>query len=515
MKKYILLLIFCAAFVFTGANAQKQPYNIIVLEEFMGTWCVDCPAASDSIAVLLKDYPQLEVISYHLSNGTDAPEVQFLYNMDSYMRNLYYGTIHSVPAAFINGNTALKNSLAVRRQLRDSIEKKLNDETPYAMTLEAKHFPLREAYRDSFEIKVKIERTAPDTASQRELRLQLSFTQSHFPFNWRGETEVNHANTFMYPDGNGTAVILDANGKAEFDFAFSVSRRVTKWPASKGRLVAFLQDKDHTILQADRADFSTGSLTVDALGLKTPDFWGTPIELDGSGTVRFYDNTFGENPSLLWNFEGGSPDTSSLQNPVVYYAEPGLYDVTLSSVSDDTTRRFTRGEFVRVLDTKPRIGITPNPARPNQPVKIEMLSLADSCDWLLSGSSTIMSSEKVVETTYPREGSFNINVTTYYKSPLTGILYTHDTTAMGAVVISMSAGNETFSDKSVRIVKNGDGFEVQTDRAVELVEVYASSGRRVLSTRQKHFNLTDQPSGIYMVSVKPVDGAPMIFKVLR
>lgn len=512
MKKHILLLIFCAAFVFTGANAQKQPYNIVVVEDFMGTWCNNCPAVTDTLAALEKEFPKMEVIAYHIAET--KPEVAFLFNMDTYMRDGYYGTIHTVPTTFVNGYK-MENSYSIHRQLRKVVEEKLNEQTPYAMTLEAKHFPLRESYRDSFEIKVKIERTAPDTASQRELRLQLSFTQSHFPYKWFNQTEVNHANAFMYPDGNGTAVTLDANGKAEFDFAFSVSRRVTKWPASKGRLVAFLQDKDHTILQADRADFSTGSLTVDALGLKAPDFWGTPIELDGSGTVRFYDNTFGENPSLLWNFEGGSPDTSSLQNPVVYYAEPGLYDVSLSSVSGDTTRRFTRGEFVRVLDTKPRIGITPNPALPNQPVKIEMLSLADSCDWLLSGSSTIMSSEKVVETTYPREGSFNITVTTYYKSPLTGILYTHDTTAMGAVVISMSANNETFSDKSVRIVKNGDGFEVQTDRAVELVEVYASSGRRVLSTRQKHFNLTDQPSGIYMVSVKPVDGAPMIFKVLR
>ncbi|MDE6630126.1 MAG: hypothetical protein K2K11_01725, partial [Bacteroidales bacterium] len=361
--------------------------------------------------------------------------------------------------------------------------------------------------------KVKVERTAPDPT--REIRLQLSFTQSHFPYKWYKETEVNHSNMFMYPNAHGTEVVLDNEGKAEFNFAFSVSRRVTKWPAKTGHLVAFLQDKDRSILQAARADFSTGELTFDTADIKTPDFWATPIELDGSGTVRFYDNTFGQTSSWKWDFEGGSPETSSVSNPVVYYAEPGNYEVSLTTVSEGTSRSFTRGEFVRVLDTKPRIGITPNPARPNQKVRIEVLSLADSCEWLMLGGSTIMSSEKVVETTYPREGSFNINLRTYYKSPISGITYTHDTSAVGAVVISSHADNEAFTDNSIQIVKNGNGFEVKTDRAIDYVEVYASSGRRVLSTRQKGFNLADQPSGVYIVSVKPVDGAAMIFKVLR
>lgn len=534
MKKYMLLFALGLALVATRpANAQKQPYNIIVVEEFTGTWCVDCPAATDTLAALLKDYPQIEVIGYHLQGASLQPPIQFLYNMDTWMRSGYYDTIRSIPTAFINGSTALKNSLAVRMQLRKAIEEKLNDQTFYTMTLEAKHFPLREAYRDSFEIKVKIARAAPDTV-ERQLRLQLAFTQDHFPFTWRSQTEVNHANTFMYPDGNGTAVTLDDEGKAEFSFAFSKSRISTKWPASNGHLVAFLQDtrvigrqqvaigrerdvKDNTILQAARADFSTGELSFGTEDIKTPDFWATPLELDGNGTVRFYDNTFGQTSSWNWEFEGIEPDTSSLRNPVVYYAEPGLYDVRLTTVSEDTSRSLLREGFVRVLDTKPRIGITPNPARPNQPIKLELLSLADSCEWLLmgSGSSSPFFTGKSVETTYPREGSFNINLKTYYKSPVSGISYTHDTTAIGAVVISMSADNETFSDNSIRIVKSGDSFEVQTDRAVEQVEVYAPSGRCVLATRQLRFSLTDQAAGMYIVSVKPADGTLMIFKVLR
>ena len=529
MKKHMLFWALGLAFAMPHeANAQKQPYNIIVVEDFMGTWCNDCPKVTDTLAVLEKEYPQLEVITYHLSESN--PAVQFLYHTDTWARSCYYDTVRSLPAAFVNGNTALNTSLLVHSQLRKAVEDVLHAQTPYAMTLEAKHFPLRETYRDSFEIKVKVERTAPDTT--RQLRLQLAFTQSHFPYKWKNQTEVNHANSFMYPDGNGTAVTLDNNGKAELNFAFSVSRRNTKWPASNGHLVALLQDtrvvrydtvaigkvrarKDNTILQAARVDFSTGAFSYDTASLKTPDFWGQPLELDGRGTVRFHDNTFGEVSSWNWHFEGGSPETDTVRDPVVYYAEPGFYEVTLTTVSEDTTRSYTREELVRVLDTRPRIGITPNPARPNQRVKIEVLSLADSCNWSLLGSSTAFSSEKSVETTYPREGNFNIKLETFYKSPLSGVLYKHDTTAVGAMVISTHANNETASDNSVRMVKNGYHFEVKTDRAIDYVEVYASSGHRVLSTRQRNFSLADQAAGVYIVSVKPVDGMPLVFKVLR
>ncbi|MDE5761911.1 MAG: hypothetical protein K2H68_00145, partial [Bacteroidales bacterium] len=199
MKKHAFLLIFCATLMVTGANAQKQPYYIVVVEDFMVTWCNNCPAVTDTLAALEKDFPQMEVIAYHVAET--KPEVAFLFNMDTYMRDGYYGTIPTVPTTCVNGYK-MENSYAIPRQLRKVVEEKLKEQTPYAMTLEAKHFPLREAYRDSFEIKVKVERTAPDTT--RELRLQLAFTQSHFPYKWKNQTEVNHSNTFMYPDGNGT-----------------------------------------------------------------------------------------------------------------------------------------------------------------------------------------------------------------------------------------------------------------------------------------------------------------------
>jgi hypothetical protein len=46
-------------------------------------------------------------------------------------------------------------------------------------------------------------------------------------------------------------------------------------------------------------------------------------------SISFIDKTFNSPVSWEWSFPGGSPSSSSLQNPVVYYSASGIYDVTL------------------------------------------------------------------------------------------------------------------------------------------------------------------------------------------
>jgi len=47
-------------------------------------------------------------------------------------------------------------------------------------------------------------------------------------------------------------------------------------------------------------------------------------------SVSFYDQSPGNAISWNWIFEGGTPGTSTLQNPVIEYSTPGIYDVSLT-----------------------------------------------------------------------------------------------------------------------------------------------------------------------------------------
>ena len=66
--------------------------------------------------------------------------------------------------------------------------------------------------------------------------------------------------------------------------------------------------------------------------------------------VTFRDLSIGAPTSWLWTFDGGSPATSTAQNPVVTYSTGGLYSVTLkvtNGYGDDET---TTTDYIQVYD---------------------------------------------------------------------------------------------------------------------------------------------------------------------
>jgi PKD repeat protein len=65
--------------------------------------------------------------------------------------------------------------------------------------------------------------------------------------------------------------------------------------------------------------------------LLSADFQGTPATVCTSTNVQFNDQTTGATPtSWNWTFQGGTPATSTSQNPIVTYASPGFYTVSLT-----------------------------------------------------------------------------------------------------------------------------------------------------------------------------------------
>lgn len=67
-------------------------------------------------------------------------------------------------------------------------------------------------------------------------------------------------------------------------------------------------------------------------------------------TVHFTDNSFGNITSWNWSFPGGDPATSTEENPTVFYASVGAYDVTLT-VSDGTnSNTYTDDDCINVYE---------------------------------------------------------------------------------------------------------------------------------------------------------------------
>ena len=68
------------------------------------------------------------------------------------------------------------------------------------------------------------------------------------------------------------------------------------------------------------------------------------------GTVQFTDmSSGGEITTWLWTFEGGDPETSTEENPAVFYNTLGSWDVTLN-VNGDEGDTFTIEDYIDVFE---------------------------------------------------------------------------------------------------------------------------------------------------------------------
>lgn len=95
-----------------------------------------------------------------------------------------------------------------------------------------------------------------------------------------------------------------------------------------------------------------GSFYVDGMsvtGVKTVD----QINVKTGEEIQFTDLSTGSPTSWEWSFPGGTPETSTDQNPKVYYTKPGSYDVTLKVAGADGENVVTKKAFVSVEGQEP------------------------------------------------------------------------------------------------------------------------------------------------------------------
>jgi len=99
-------------------------------------------------------------------------------------------------------------------------------------------------------------------------------------------------------------------------------------------------------------------------------------------SILFEDDSFDNIMSWQWEFPGGEPSLSNDKDPVVYYDEPGSFDVTLTVSDGIHSETIQKKDYIRVTECtgvtspaeNPAISVFPNPAserifiRPDKPV---------------------------------------------------------------------------------------------------------------------------------------------------
>jgi len=101
------------------------------------------------------------------------------------------------------------------------------------------------------------------------------------------------------------------------------------------------------------------------------------------GTVQFTDQSTGAPTSWNWTFEGGTPSTSTLQNPLVTYSTPGIYDVTLTVTKGPVSSTSSNPDLIQVDSP-----ITIAPSQPTGPTELCGLFSYDYTTTAITGANT-------------------------------------------------------------------------------------------------------------------------------
>ncbi|CAN2042184.1 hypothetical protein GMMP15_720038 [Candidatus Magnetomoraceae bacterium gMMP-15] len=80
------------------------------------------------------------------------------------------------------------------------------------------------------------------------------------------------------------------------------------------------------------------------------DFASDYTTVSAGKSIKFTDKSIGHPTSWEWTFNGGSPETSTDQNPTIQYNSSGIYDVTLTVVSDSNSDTITKTAYIHVIN---------------------------------------------------------------------------------------------------------------------------------------------------------------------
>jgi PKD repeat protein len=112
----------------------------------------------------------------------------------------------------------------------------------------------------------------------------------------------------------------------------------------------YAADGQYTVVLTATNNCGTSTFTQTVSIITNPEAGFTANVTSGCAplTVEFTDLSSDNTTAWSWSFPGGTPETSSAQNPTVVYNTPGTYDVTLVATGPGGTSTFTRTAFITV-----------------------------------------------------------------------------------------------------------------------------------------------------------------------
>ncbi len=396
MKKTLLFtIILFAAFTMYAQVARE----LVLIEVGTGTNCQFCPGAAMALDDLYTNGDPVAGIEYHSYSSSDpfnTPEAA--------VRTSYYG-IGGYPTAYFDGgwdeNVGGSNTQSLYSTYLPKVTSRMAIQSEFSVEI------FGDNTGTAYDVVVRVTKESAYTGAN--LKVRFALTESDVPYTWYGLSTIDFTERLMAPDAEGTAVsFANVGDQVDVNLIFTFNN---SWVAANCELIAWIQDDDDKyVLQSSAVDLL--NLIPDVANANFTQSVETTCE---GSTVAYTDLSTGAITSWNWIFEGGNPATSTMQNPVVTYANVGSYDVSLEVSDGPTTSTMAVSDVVTV--------IVP-PVQPDLPVgetvgcasgvyvyTTQAVTNADSYLWKVEPSSAGVITGSGTEGTFTADDSFMGNYT--------------------------------------------------------------------------------------------------------
>ncbi len=207
--------------------------NLVLVEIGTGTGCPYCPGAAMGADDMIANNDPVAVIEYHSYNSSDP-----FNNPESAARTSYYG-ITGYPTAEFDGENPIVGGSHTQSLFSTYHPIAINrSEVPSIFQIDM-NAQASFGSDTSFNVNIDVTKTYNYTGSN--VRLFLALTETHIPYNWQGQQEINNTCRAMFPDANGTVGNFELNVPQNFQFTVDVPNN---YIINNCNLIAFVQDVD-------------------------------------------------------------------------------------------------------------------------------------------------------------------------------------------------------------------------------------------------------------------------------
>jgi PKD repeat protein len=227
--------------------------------------------------------------------------------------------------------------------------------------------------------------------------------------------------------------------------------------------------------------------------------------------IDFTDLSLGDPTSWSWTFEGGTPETSTDQNPMgIMYAAEGAFDVTLVVENANGVDTLIREEYIHVgFLPEASFVVSDDTIFEGETIDFTDQSTNDpeSWEWTFEGGDPATSTDQnPMDIKYDDDGTYDVQL-------IVTNMFGSDTILMeGMITVLDPTGITEAEIEEVRIYPNPTSglltlqFE---DSQMRTVVVYSMVGKKVVSSSsadsQTDLNLESLPKGLYFIRVLDED----------